>query len=193
MKQCEILAKPNRQAERGRDGRSTVREEGERDRLFSMGTASGAVSTLSPSAARRAARTRRRGAATDAERARWGRGRGRARARATGTAGAARQTAADLGTAAASIARGAAAGGRARVGSGGEARAGGGDGDRNEEARFCGGFGLFWELRFRSLACLLWDVRLLGFCHVILSVAMKNIVLLQFSIDRRDFMIICLV
>jgi len=129
-----------------------------------MGTASGAVSTLSPSAARRAARTRRRGAATDAERAR--RGRARARARAAGTAGAARQTAVDLGTAAASIARGAAAGG---VGSeGGEARREEerGDGDRNEDGKVLWGLRVlgapFQIVGFGMYACLAFAI---SFCQ----------------------------
>ena len=129
-----------------------------------MGTASGAASTLSPPAARRAARTRWRGAATDAERAR--RGRARARARAAGTAGAARQMAADLGTAAASIARGAAAGG---VGSeGGEARREEerGDGDRNEDGKVLWGLRVlgapFQIVGFGMYACLAFAI---SFCQ----------------------------
>jgi hypothetical protein len=156
----------------------------ERDRLFSMGTASGAVSTLSPSAAaRRAARTRRRAgagagagaAATDAESAR----RGRARACAAGSAGAARHMAADLGTAAASI--GAARWRTARGAGGSESgrrlaigtRMAIGKGNGEEQEVLWGL--LLCELRLRlfwSLFVSLWDLRLLGFCQFILSLAM---------------------
>jgi hypothetical protein len=78
------------------------------DRLFSMGTASCAVSTLSPAAATRRATRRRPGAAESADR---GRGRGRAVARLAGSAGATRHAAADLGTATASIGAGGGGGG----------------------------------------------------------------------------------
>jgi hypothetical protein len=78
------------------------------DRLFSMGTASCAVSTLSPAAGTRRATRRRPGGAESADR---GGGRGRAVARLAGSAGATRHAAADLGTATASIGAGGGGGG----------------------------------------------------------------------------------
>jgi hypothetical protein len=73
---------------------------------------------------------------------------------------------------------GAVADGTMRGGSEREARAGG-DGDRNEDGKVLWGL-CFGKLRFRLFASLLWNVRLLGSCHFILSLAsyMKNIFLL---------------